>query len=180
MVAERVEKSVHDLLRPAHPSCNRLTQRAAAIRRAMVDAIPTSLSRRAWLPRERQPEPPLGQCRQSDYALCDRSGEPTVFIQTTGTKFWMDSANGWEKSDGGELAQRHRHPWQKPSHTVAVTCPRPTNASTIPAFPSSTGRTNEPDIINHITHPAASRPQIPHCQFQQSITNGPRPERNPK
>ena len=78
---EHVEKAVHDVLRCAQAACGLPAQSEVTIRCAMVDAIPSSLGRRAWLPWERQPEPALGRYHRVDYALFDRSGEPTVFIQ---------------------------------------------------------------------------------------------------
>ena len=121
MSDEHVEKAVHDVLRCAQASCGRLAQSEVTIRSAMVDQIPPSLGWRAWLPWERQPEFALGRCRRRGNALFDRSGEPAVFIQTTGNRLQMDSANGWKRAGGGELAQQHRDPRHNPSHTASVT-----------------------------------------------------------
>jgi len=76
--------------RCAQASCGRLAQNLAAIRCAMVDAIPPSLGRRAGLPWERQPESALGRCHRVDYGLFDRSGGPAVSIQERGAGFgWI-------------------------------------------------------------------------------------------
>ena len=139
MVDEHVEKAVHDVLRCAQAACGRPAQSEVTIRCAMVDAIPPSLDWRAWLPWKPQPESALGRRRRSGNALFERSGEPTVFIQTTRNRLRMDSANamhsisGWARTNGGELAQQRRDPWHKPRRAASVTCRGRTVTSTIPA-----------------------------------------------
>ncbi|MCY4364638.1 MAG: hypothetical protein OXE17_00190 [Chloroflexi bacterium] len=76
-----VEKVVHEVLRRAQASCGRPAQGEAAIRCAVVDGIPPSLGRRAWLPWEPQPGLALGRHRRSGNALFDPSGGPAVLIQ---------------------------------------------------------------------------------------------------